>query len=231
MHNVTMMYGRVLARAEPQREARGMKRSGRPSTRARHAAAGLVDGAASLTAAAHVARFHVLSRLGVMTFQQASESVSGTGTFFGYRVRQRFYRQLLARCGEGLEMNRLATVSEQASRIGRDVWVGPGTYLDLVDIGDDVLIGPGAFVLAGGRHHRTDQPGVAIRHQGNNPLVATVLGDGCWIGAGAVVMADVGARAVVGAGAVVTKPVPVGATVVGNPAMVTTRSATAGTAT
>lgn len=182
-----------------------------------------IDSTASAIAATHVARYRALSRMGVMTFQHASESVSRRGTFFGYRVRQRFYGELLAECGDGLEMNRLATVSEQASRIGANVWIGPGTYLDLVEIGDEVLIGPGAFILAGGRHHRTDRPGVAIRRQGNNPLVPTVLGDGCWIGAGAIVLANVGTRAVVGAGAVVTKPVPADSTAVGNPALVTPR--------
>ena len=186
----------------------------------RSAVGAVLDLAASAVAWAHVARYRALSRLGVMTFQHASESVSRRGTFFGYRIRQRFYGRLLAGCGPGLEMNRLATVAERSSRIGTNVWVGPGTYLDLVDIGDEVLVGPGAFILAGGRHHRTDQPGVPIRRQGNNVLVPTVLGDGCWIGAGAIVMADVGDRAVVGAGAVVTQPVPESCTVVGNPARV-----------
>jgi acetyltransferase-like isoleucine patch superfamily enzyme len=190
----------------------------------RRAGGALVDAAASAVAAFHVAQFRAMSRLGVMTFQHASECASRTGTFFGYRVRQRFYQALLAGCGDGLEMNRLATVCEQASRIGTNVWVGPGAYLDLVDVGDEVLIGPGAFVLAGGRHHRTDRPGMPIRLQGNNPRVATVLGPGCWIGAGAVVMADVGPRAVVGAGAVVTKPVAADCRAVGNPAVVTPRT-------
>jgi acetyltransferase-like isoleucine patch superfamily enzyme len=34
------------------------------------------------------------------------------------------------------------------------------------------------------------------------------IGEGCWIGSGAVVMADVGPGSIIAAGAVVTKPIP-----------------------
>jgi len=182
-----------------------------------------VDMWAEIVAVAHVLRFRLLSGAGVMTFQHASEAVSRHGTFVGYRVRQRFYDRTLATCGPGLEMNRLSTIAEPTSRIGANVWVGPGSYLDLVDIGDEVLIGPHVCVLAGGRHHRADRTDIPIRRQGNNPLTPTMIGAGSWVGAQAVVMADVGPGAVVGAGAVVTRPVPAGAVAVGNPARVIRR--------
>jgi acetyltransferase-like isoleucine patch superfamily enzyme len=44
------------------------------------------------------------------------------------------------------------------------------------------------------------------------------IGRNSWLGANAVVMADVGDDAIVGAGAVVVQPVSSGTTVVGNPA-------------
>ena len=46
----------------------------------------------------------------------------------------------------------------------------------------------------------------------------TCIGADCWVGDGAVVMADLGERVTVGAGSVVTRPVPAGSVVVGNPA-------------
>lgn len=46
----------------------------------------------------------------------------------------------------------------------------------------------------------------------------TTIGPDCWIGDGAVVMADLGEGVTVGAGSVVTRPVPAGSVVVGNPA-------------
>lgn len=46
------------------------------------------------------------------------------------------------------------------------------------------------------------------------------IGSGTWIGAGAIVMADVGRDSIVGAGAVVTKPVPDRVLAAGVPAQV-----------
>ena len=46
----------------------------------------------------------------------------------------------------------------------------------------------------------------------------TSIGRDCWIGDGAVVMADLGEGVTVGAGSVVTRPVPARTVVVGNPA-------------
>jgi maltose O-acetyltransferase len=41
-----------------------------------------------------------------------------------------------------------------------------------------------------------------------------------WLGAGCIVMADVGENSIVGAGSVVTKPIPPNSVAVGNPARV-----------
>lgn len=48
------------------------------------------------------------------------------------------------------------------------------------------------------------------------------IGERCWIGGGAIILAGVtiGDGAIVGAGSVVTKDVPTGATVVGSPARI-----------
>jgi acetyltransferase-like isoleucine patch superfamily enzyme len=162
----------------------------------------------------------LLSRLGVITFQHASEAVAGIPLVLGYRVREQFYGRLLASCGPRLEVNYGATIAEAETRIGADVWIGPYCFVDLADIGDQVLIAPHVCVLAGGHHHRIDRLDLPIRLQGNNPLCRTRIGDGAWIGANAVVMADVGDGAVVGAGSVVTRPVPPYAIVAGNPARV-----------
>ena len=168
----------------------------------------------------HVLRYAVLSRLRLATFQHASEAIARVPFFYGYRVRRQFYRRLLATCGERLEVNYGATISEPETRMGSDVWIGPYSFVDLSVIGDQVLIAPHVCILAGGRHHRMDRLDVPIRLQGNNPLVPTRIGSGAWIGASAVVMADVGEGAVVGAGSVVTRPVPPYAVVAGNPARV-----------
>jgi len=155
-----------------------------------------------------------------MTFQQASEAVSRVSLFFGYRVREQFYRRLLEQCGDHLEINYGTTISERETRLGSHIWIGPFGYVDLCTIEDQVLIGPHVCILSGGGHHRMDRIDVPIRLQGNNELQRIHIGMGAWIGANATVMADIGKGAVVGAGAVVTKPIPDFCIAVGNPARV-----------
>jgi acetyltransferase-like isoleucine patch superfamily enzyme len=46
------------------------------------------------------------------------------------------------------------------------------------------------------------------------------IGADCWIGAAAIVMAEVGAGSTVGAGSVVVQPIPASSVAVGNPARV-----------
>ena len=81
---------------------------------------------------------------------------------------------------------------------------------DGVRVEDDVFIGPSA-VFANDRHPRSKR---------YVPPLATTLGRGCSIGAGAVLTPGVavGEWAMVGAGAVVTRDVPPFTLVLGNPA-------------
>ncbi len=175
---------------------------------------------AAFLAARHAWRYRLLARHGLITFQQASEAVSRIPLVLGYRVRQRFYGGLLESCGERVEVNYGATISERGTRLGSDVWIGPFSYIDLSEIGDQVLLAPHVCVLAGGHHHRVDRLDVPIRLQGNSPPQRVRIGYGAWIGANSVVMADVGEGAVVGAGSVVTRPIPPYAIAAGNPARV-----------
>ena len=86
-----------------------------------------------------------------------------------------------------------------------------------VTIGDDVQIGPNVQLLTA--THPLDPDLRRARWESADPIA---IGDNVWLGGGVIVLPGVtiGADAVVGAGSVVTRPVPAGAVVVGNPARV-----------
>jgi virginiamycin A acetyltransferase len=74
-------------------------------------------------------------------------------------------------------------------------------------------------VPSGARTHRADDHVRPIRDQGSAERLVRI-GAGSWIGAAAVVMADVGPKSIVGAGAVVTQTVPGTVIAAGVPARV-----------
>jgi len=153
----------------------------------------------------------------------------------------------LKRCGAGVVFEPGALVFHPENvEIGDDVYVGhyailKGYYRNLLVIGDRSWIGQQAFLhAAGGLTIGTRVgigPGVRIITSSHDipadrsvPIMdgalsfaPVALGDGCDIGAGAVVLpgVTVGEGAQIGAGAVVTRDVPAHAIAVGVPAKVT----------
>lgn len=102
--------------------------------------------------------------------------------------------------------------------LGRDVFLNFNcVILDVVavTIGDLTQIGPGVQILAAD-HPRNPE----ARRLGLEFGRPVAIGRNAWIGAAALVMPGVtiGDDAIVGAGSVVTRDVPAGATVMGNPA-------------
>jgi len=82
-----------------------------------------------------------------------------------------------------------------------------------VTVEDDVFIGPSA-VFTNVRKPKADSPVSEDRYQ------KTIIRKGASIGANATIVCgvEIGENATVGAGAVITKDVPAGLTVIGNPA-------------
>lgn len=84
-------------------------------------------------------------------------------------------------------------------------------------IGDDVQFGPAVQVYTA--HHPLD---AAARRDGLESASPVSIGDNVWVGGAAVICpgVEIGNDAVIGAGSVVTRSVPPGAVVAGNPARV-----------
>lgn len=109
---------------------------------------------------------------------------------------------------------------------GFNISLGAGVFLNFgcvildvvaVAVGDGTQIGPGVQILAA--DHPRDAAQRATGLEFGRPVR---IGRNVWIGGGAIILpgVSIGDDALVGAGSVVTRDVPSGATVVGNPAKV-----------
>ena len=85
-----------------------------------------------------------------------------------------------------------------------------------------MLIASRVSIPSGARQHDASSQSPCIPD--STPRLQRVhIGSNVWIGEGAIILADVDTRCIIGAGAVVTRTIPSGATVVGNPAKVHSR--------
>ena len=140
------------------------------------------------------------------------------------------------RIGDGCFISELASVSGDVLELGDRSYIAAGAYVsDEVRIGRDCSVNPyavvrgdvrigdavriGAHTSILGFNHTMDDPDVEVFRQ---PLTSKGIriGDDVWVGSHVVVLdgITVGDRAVLAAGAVITKDVPAGAVVGGNPA-------------
>lgn len=90
---------------------------------------------------------------------------------------------------------------------------------------EPILIGEGVMIAANAALYSYDHgmsPDLPIRRQPLTAKAPITIGNGAWIGTGAIILSGVsiGEGAVIGAGSVVTGNIPAGAIAVGNPARV-----------
>jgi virginiamycin A acetyltransferase len=134
----------------------------------------------------------------------------------GSYIRVAYYAFTLTGVGKDCHMAFGSFFAHSQASLGDRVGIGAYCVLGSVDVGEGTQIASLVQVLSGRRQHRRDEAG-RLTDEGR-AFQQISIGAQCWIGGGAIIMADVGARATVGSGSVVTQAVPEGATVSGNPA-------------
>lgn len=156
--------------------------------------------------------------LGRRAFSAASESIARLPGLRGVYLRQAFYRATLSRCGQDVYIGWNSAFSMTEASLGDLVYIGRHCSIGFAHIGEQAMLGDGVQILSGGREHGEAASPDSTRHAAAQTFQQIHIGRGAWIGAGAIVMADIGDHAVIGAGAVVTRPIPSHTTAVGVPA-------------
>jgi acetyltransferase-like isoleucine patch superfamily enzyme len=158
--------------------------------------------------------------MGRRAFLGASESIARIPGLRGVYLRQAFYRRTLDGCGCDVYFGWQTVFSMPEAIIGERAYIGRFCSIGFADIGDEVMVADGVQILSGGREHATRANAQETMREQPQSYRRVRIGRGAWIGAGAVVMADIGHDAVIGAGAVVNRPIPAGCVAVGVPARV-----------
>jgi virginiamycin A acetyltransferase len=135
----------------------------------------------------------------------------------GDYLRIAYYTLTLAECSLASRVSFGSFFAHPHARLGPGVYIGSYCIIGTAVIGERTQIASGVQILSGGRQHVRNERG-EISGAESGVFSTVAIGADCWIGAAAVVMADVGAGSTIGAGAVVTRPIPPSSVAVGSPA-------------
>jgi virginiamycin A acetyltransferase len=164
---------------------------------------------ALLVACPRLAVFWIMARVvgPDHALEGATQSLAKVPGVRGEYLRRAFLGRTIARCAPTATICWGTVLSKTGAVIDDRVYVGAGCHLGLVHLERDVLLASGVHIPSGAKTHGTDDVDLPIREQPGTVTMVTV-GQGTWVGSGAIVMADVGRDCVIAAGSVVTKPIP-----------------------
>jgi virginiamycin A acetyltransferase len=137
----------------------------------------------------------------------------------GSYLRVAYYAMTLRSCSFESHIGIGSFFAHSQASVGHRVYIGSLCVMGLTEIGDRTQIASGVQILSGSRQHGRSQDG-RIEGSEEGIFESVAIGSDCWIGAGAIVMAEIGEGTTVGAGSVVTRPIPARSVAVGNPAKV-----------
>jgi virginiamycin A acetyltransferase len=136
--------------------------------------------------------------------------------FIGDFFRAAFYKLTLRECSIDTTISFGTYFSRRTASVGPFVSIGAFCVIGCARIGARTQIASHVEIPCGRHGHARDAEG----RLAGSVDEEIVVGADCWIGASAIVMADVGLGTTIGAGSVVVKEIPAGVVAAGNPAKV-----------
>ncbi len=178
----------------------------------------------SLYASAALFRYRVARRLlgQDKAFLGLTERLARMTGYVGIYLRAAVYSKVLRDASPHVQIGCGSHFSKLEATLASHVYIGRGCSLGWVHLERDVMLADQVVIPSGGNTHAVE-PGVPPRAR-DNKYSCVRVGEGTWIGSGAIVLRDVGKYCVIGAGAVVTKPIPDHSVAVGVPAAVIARA-------
>ena len=153
------------------------------------------------------------------TFQSFSQALSLIPGKTGIYSRAAFYRLACSDTSDEILVGFLTVFSHRDTSIHKGVYIGPQCNIGKCTIGENTLLGSGVHILSGNQQHNFSDPQIPIQDQGGK-YTKVQIGEDCWIGNSAVLMADVSDKSIIAAGSVLTRPIEeLGAIWGGNPAV------------
>ncbi len=152
-------------------------------------------------------------------FSFFSQTVSLVPGLPGDYVRVAYHRMTLDECPSDCRISFGTFFAQSSVTLGHGVYIGAYCVIARCTIGQHTQIASHVQIFGGGQQHSRDEQG-RILGADEAAFVSIQIGEDCWVGASAIVMAEVGPRTTIGAGAVVPRPIPGGVVAVGNPARV-----------
>lgn len=149
-------------------------------------------------------------------FSQLMSLVPGK---LGVYLRSGFYRLTLTKCSPDAVVSFATLLSQSDTSIETGVYIGPQCNIGKCSIGENTLLGSGVHVMSGTNQHDFSNISTPIKDQGGH-FEKITIGEDCWIGNCALIMANIGKGSIIGAGSVVTTDIPEYSIAVGNPAKV-----------